>query len=135
MHESDRTAVARAGDGDSDSFVRVRRAHSRYVFSVAYRLTGSVEDAEDVVQNAFLKAYKQLSRFEARADFKTWLHRDHRELCHRPHSQPPATAKSAGPGRLRIDGRTAAADGALPGPERCCSARRCGIACRKACRS
>jgi RNA polymerase sigma-70 factor (ECF subfamily) len=75
MDESDRTAVARACDGDSESFRSLVERHSRYVFSVAYRLTGSVEDAEDVVQNTFLKAYKQLSRFEARADFRTWVHR------------------------------------------------------------
>jgi RNA polymerase sigma-70 factor (ECF subfamily) len=38
-------------------------------------MTGSPQDAEDVVQETFLKAYKQLSRFESRANFSTWLHR------------------------------------------------------------
>jgi RNA polymerase sigma-70 factor (ECF subfamily) len=38
-------------------------------------MTGSPQDAEDVVQETFLKAYKQLSRFESRANFGTWLHR------------------------------------------------------------
>jgi RNA polymerase sigma-70 factor, ECF subfamily len=75
MHESDRLAVARACDGDSDAFRSLVERHSRYVFNVAYRLTGSAADAEDVVQIAFLKAYQQLNRFEARADFRTWLHR------------------------------------------------------------
>ncbi len=75
MPESDRTSVARACDGDSEAFRSLVERHSRYVFNVAYRLTGSAPDAEDVVQDTFLKAYRQLSRFEARADFRTWLHR------------------------------------------------------------
>jgi RNA polymerase sigma-70 factor, ECF subfamily len=97
MHESDRASVALACDGDTEAFRSLVERHSRYAFGVAYRLTGSVEDAEDVVQNAFLKAHRQLSRFEARADFKTWLHRitvncaidlirtrRHREIGHDP---------------------------------------------------
>ena len=38
-------------------------------------MTGNPSDAEDVVQETFLKAYKQLGRFESRANFGTWLHR------------------------------------------------------------
>lgn len=75
MHESDRAAVALASGGDHDAFRSLVERHSRYVFNVAYRLTGSAQDAEDVVQDTFLKAYRQLSRFEARADFRTWIHR------------------------------------------------------------
>jgi RNA polymerase sigma-70 factor, ECF subfamily len=119
MHESDRTTVARACDGDSDSFRSLVERHSRYVFSVAYRLTGSVEDAEDVVQNAFVKAYRQMSRFEARADFKTWLHRITvncaidliRSRRHREVAQDMDDLESVG-------APAPAADGVLPGPER-----------------
>lgn len=75
MHESDRSAVARVVAGDGNAFQSLVERHSKYVFHVAYRLTGSSQDAEDVVQETFLKAYRQLSRFEARADFRTWLHR------------------------------------------------------------
>ena len=75
MHESDRAAVAMVCGGDSEAFQSLVERHSKYVFHVAYRLTGSSQDAEDVVQETFLKAYRQLSRFEARADFRTWLHR------------------------------------------------------------
>jgi RNA polymerase sigma-70 factor (ECF subfamily) len=74
-HAGDPAAVSRARSGDQEAFRSLVERHSRYVFNVAYRLTGSASDAEDVVQLAFLKAYQQLSRFEARADFRTWLHR------------------------------------------------------------
>jgi RNA polymerase sigma-70 factor (ECF subfamily) len=75
MDMSDRTAVAGARDGDGDAFRSLVERYSRYVFAVAYRITGSRSDAEDVVQETFLKAYRQLRRFEARSDFRTWLHR------------------------------------------------------------
>jgi len=75
MHESDRSAVARVVSGDGNAFQSLVERHSKYVFHVAYRLVGSSQDAEDVVQETFLKAYRQLGRFEARADFRTWLHR------------------------------------------------------------
>lgn len=75
MHESDRHAVTAVVNGDGNAFQSLVERHSKYVFRVAFRLTGSSQDAEDVVQETFLKAYRQLSRFEARADFRTWLHR------------------------------------------------------------
>jgi RNA polymerase sigma-70 factor (ECF subfamily) len=75
MNESDRTAVSRARDGDGEAFRWLVERHSRYLYSVAARLTGSAADAEDVVQEAWLKAHRQLARFEERADVRTWLHR------------------------------------------------------------
>lgn len=75
MHEGDRTAVSRAREGDGEAFRALVERHSRYLFGVAHRMTGSAADAEDVVQEAWLRAYRQLARFEARADLRTWLHR------------------------------------------------------------
>jgi len=49
--------------------------HSRVVFRLAFRMTGNEQDAEDVVQESFLRAYRQLGRFESRANFGTWLYR------------------------------------------------------------
>jgi RNA polymerase sigma-70 factor (ECF subfamily) len=121
MDESDRTAVARACEGDSEAFRSLVERHSRYVFQVSYRLTGSSQDAEDVVQETFLKAYRQLSRFESRADFRTWLHRiavncsidlirgrRHREIGHEPGDletlggADPDSNRGAGPDRLLL---------------------------------
>jgi RNA polymerase sigma-70 factor (ECF subfamily) len=75
VDESDRTAVAQVCGGDSEAFRALVERYSRYVYQVAFRLTGSASDAEDVVQETFLKAFRQLDRFEARADFRTWIHR------------------------------------------------------------
>lgn len=75
MPQTDAATVALARDGDSEAFRALVESHSRAVYRLAYRMTGSAHDAEDVVQETFLKAYRQLSRFESRANFSTWLHR------------------------------------------------------------
>src|SRR5216117_1599500 len=67
--------LARARQGDSDAFLALVERHSRTVFRLAFRMTGNEQDAEDVVQETFLRAYRQLGRFESRANFGTWLYR------------------------------------------------------------
>src|SRR5204863_5466662 len=70
------TAVlARARQGDNEAFRALVERHSRSVFRLAFRMTGNEQDAEDVVQESFLRAYRQLARFESRANFGTWLYR------------------------------------------------------------
>src|SRR5690606_20803692 len=68
-------AVERARGGDQEAFRVLVDKHSRTLFRLAYRMTGTAEDAEDVVQETFIRAYRQLSRFEARANVSTWLYR------------------------------------------------------------
>src|SRR5688572_33063245 len=68
-------ALDRARQGDSEAFRSLVERHSRGVFRLAYRMTGNEQDAEDVVQEAFLRAYRNLVRFEDRARFASWLHR------------------------------------------------------------
>src|SRR3954470_10905716 len=76
MDATDVAAVlARARQGDSDAFRTLVERHSRRAFQLAYRMMGNEHDAEDVVQESFIRAYRQLNRFEARAHFGTWLHR------------------------------------------------------------
>src|SRR3982750_1027041 len=67
--------LARARQGDSEAFRALVETHSRSVFRLAFRMTGNQQDAEDVVQESFLRAYRQLGRFESRANFGTWLYR------------------------------------------------------------
>ena len=75
MHPDDATAVARAKGGDQDAFRVLVERHSRSIHRLAYRMTGRIEDAEDVVQETFVRAFRQLKRFEARSNFGTWLYR------------------------------------------------------------
>lgn len=70
--EDDRL-VARALGGDSKAFEELYERHRQTVFRVAYGMTRNAEDALDVVQEAFLKAHRSLSRFERRASVVTWL--------------------------------------------------------------
>src|SRR5689334_4801220 len=75
MDLTDAAAVSRARGGDADAFRLLVDRHSHAVFRVAYRMTGNEHDADDVVQETLLRAYRQLGRFEERANFGTWLHR------------------------------------------------------------
>jgi RNA polymerase sigma-70 factor (ECF subfamily) len=67
--------LARARQGDSEAFRVLVERHSRSLFRLAFRMTGNEQDAEDVVQESFLRAYRRLGRFESRANFGTWLYR------------------------------------------------------------
>jgi len=75
MQLDDATAVAEARNGNQDAFRVLVDRHSRSLYRLAFRMTGRAEDAEDIVQETFIKAYRQLSRFEARANVSTWLYR------------------------------------------------------------
>jgi len=75
MEQADEAAVALAQAGDEDAFRSLVERHSRAIFRLAFRMTGNEEDAEDVVQEAFLRAHQRLHQFESRANFGTWLHR------------------------------------------------------------
>lgn len=118
MPQTDAAAVALARDGDSEAFRALVERHSRAVFRLAHRMTGNASDAEDVVQDTFLKAYKQLSRFESRANFGTWLHRIAvncsidliRSRPHREAAHDAADLEQLGAGE--------AADAGRPSPER-----------------
>jgi RNA polymerase sigma-70 factor (ECF subfamily) len=71
----DAAAVAQARAGDSEAFRLLVERHSRALFKLGYRMTGNEQDAEDVVQEAFLKAYRSLDRFEERSQVSSWLYR------------------------------------------------------------
>src|SRR5881409_1801492 len=75
MEMTDAAAVSRARAGDADAFRLLVDRHSHAVFRVAYRMTGNEHDADDVVQETFLRAYRQIDKFEERANFGTWVHR------------------------------------------------------------
>jgi RNA polymerase sigma-70 factor (ECF subfamily) len=65
--------VARAKEGDVEAFEKLVRQYDRQVFRIAQHITQNREDAEDVVQDAFLKAYEKLNQFQGNSKFYTWL--------------------------------------------------------------
>jgi RNA polymerase sigma-70 factor (ECF subfamily) len=67
--------VAAARVGDRDAFVELVRLTYADTYTLAYRLTGDEEDARDVVQEAYLRAYRGLKRFRGDAQFSTWMYR------------------------------------------------------------
>src|SRR6478735_4583089 len=75
MELADRTLVAEARSGDAEAFRVLVDRHGRGLFRLAFRMTGNESDAEDVVQESFLRAYRQLGKFDERATFGTWLYR------------------------------------------------------------
>jgi len=78
---TDQEAVAQAAKGDHEAFrVLVERYQNR-AYGLALRVMRDEESARDVVQEAFLKAYRSLDRFEGRSSFYTWLYRIVMNLC------------------------------------------------------
>jgi RNA polymerase sigma-70 factor (ECF subfamily) len=75
MEVTDAAVVAQVLAGDRDAFRVLVERHSRSIFRVVYRMTGNQQDAEELVQETFLRAYKSLERFELRANFSTWVYR------------------------------------------------------------
>ncbi len=67
--------VAAAKAGDAGAYRDLVRATYADAYTLAYRLTGNEEDAKDVVQEAYLRAYKGLKRFRGDAAFTTWMYR------------------------------------------------------------
>jgi RNA polymerase sigma-70 factor (ECF subfamily) len=67
--------VHAAKKGDMSAFEQLLRRNQAMVFRVAQHITGSREDAEEVTQEAFLKAFQNLQRFEERSRFSTWVTR------------------------------------------------------------
>jgi RNA polymerase sigma-70 factor (ECF subfamily) len=72
---TDEALVGAAKLGDRPAFSELWERHSSTAFKVAYRITRNRDDAEDVVQDAWMKAYVHLKTFDGRAKFSTWLTR------------------------------------------------------------
>jgi RNA polymerase sigma-70 factor (ECF subfamily) len=75
MGKSDHEAVKAVLAGDKEAYGALVVRHSHSLFRVAFRITGNEADADDVVQEAFLRGYRKLDSFESRANFSTWIYR------------------------------------------------------------
>ena len=69
----DRDLVVRARGGDQDAFAEIVRSYQRRVYGVALRMTRRHEVADDIAQDAFLRAYRSLDRFELGRPLGPWL--------------------------------------------------------------
>jgi RNA polymerase sigma-70 factor (ECF subfamily) len=73
--DDEATLIAQLRAGDEAAFEQVVRQYGGRLLAVARRIVGTEEDARDVVQDAFMNAFKSLDRFEGNAKLSTWLHR------------------------------------------------------------
>ncbi len=69
----DRERVARALDGDQDAFTDLVMDYNHAVYNLTYRMLGDTVEAEDAAQEAFLRAYRSLDRYDSQRSFKTWV--------------------------------------------------------------
>ncbi|MDH4070513.1 MAG: sigma-70 family RNA polymerase sigma factor [Ignavibacteria bacterium] len=81
MSDDDYQLVARVLSGDARAYARLVDRHKDRAFSLAVRLVGGREEAEELVQDAFVNAYRKLDTFRGDARFGTWLHRIVYNLC------------------------------------------------------
>ena len=72
---SDEWLVVAARDGNANAFVELRDRHSLKILRTTYRITRNWEDAEDALQDSFLKAFLHLNKFEGRSSFSSWVTR------------------------------------------------------------
>ena len=75
MPEELASLVAAAQEGDRSAFDELVKATYAETYTLAFRLTGDEEDARDVVQDAYLRAYRGIKKFRGDAQFSTWLYR------------------------------------------------------------
>lgn len=70
---TDQELVARVLDGDQQAFGELVETYQRSVYNLTYRMLGNAGEAEDAAQEAFLRAYRHLKRYDPGRSFKTWL--------------------------------------------------------------
>ena len=75
MQENDHSVVRAVLAGDKEAYGALVRAHSGTVFRVVFRMVGNDADAEEIVQEAFLRGYQRLESFQQRSSFGTWIYR------------------------------------------------------------
>lgn len=79
--EEENDAVRRVLDGDADAFSPLVEAYQKNVYNLALRMTGNPEDALDMAQEAFIRAYNSLSSFRGDSKFSVWLYRIVSNVC------------------------------------------------------
>ena len=74
MHTEEQAYIERVKKGDSASYAFLVNKYKNMAFTVALKIVNNREDAEDIIQESFLKAYQQIHTFENKSKFSTWLY-------------------------------------------------------------
>ncbi len=74
QRQKDAILVARAQNGDTAAFDELVMVHSQKLYRLVYNMTSHKEDAHDVLQDVFAKAYRSLKRFQGKSSFYTWIY-------------------------------------------------------------
>ena len=78
---SDKVLVKKAKNHDFDAFEELVTRYETKVYNLAYKMLGSQEDAEDILQDTFISAFKSLSSFKEKSSFSTWIYRIATNAC------------------------------------------------------
>ena len=79
--EEEKTTIQKVVDGDKNAYEKLVLFNQKNVYNLALKMTGNEEDALDISQEAFFKAYRQLSSFRGESRFSVWLYRLTHNLC------------------------------------------------------
>lgn len=74
LSSQEASLIKQSKAGDIESFERLIAEHQKKVFNIAYRMLGNLEDANDVAQEALVKAYRGIEKFKGKSSFSTWLY-------------------------------------------------------------
>jgi len=79
--EDEKRCIGQSLKGDHEAFETLVKNHQDMIFSLAFRMTGSMADAEDLAQETFVQAYQQLGNFRGESKFSSWLYRIAANRC------------------------------------------------------
>ena len=80
--DKERTLIKRAQKGDHDAFAALVDEHQRYVYNLALRVVKDENEALDLTQDTFVRAWMALPNFRGKSQFRTWLYRITTNLCY-----------------------------------------------------
>ena len=75
MEDISKHIVDLAAGGDIEAFEKIYKASSAFVYTIALRIANNQDDAEDIMQEVFIKVYRNLAQFRFNSSFKTWIYR------------------------------------------------------------
>ena len=81
MQANETQLIRKARDGDTEAFAELVGMHERFVYNLALRTLGNPDEAADMAQEAFIRAWRALAEFRGQAQFRTWLYRIVLNLC------------------------------------------------------